>query len=85
MITHGIEIDCGREDAREKSNAELVRRYFDVVWNQGDLAAVDDFFGDEFTNSAIEAMMPGGGSSPAMSARRLTSATGRVRSRLRHG
>jgi predicted ester cyclase len=21
-----------------------------VVWNQGDLAAVDDFFGDEFTN-----------------------------------
>ena len=50
MITHGIEIDCGGEDAWEKSNAELVRRYFDVVWNQGDLAAVDDFFGENFTN-----------------------------------
>src|SRR3954453_17209877 len=34
----------------EKDNAELVRRYLDVVWNRGDLAAVDDIFGDEFTN-----------------------------------
>jgi len=31
-------------------NAELIRRYFDVVWNNGDLAAIDDFFGDEFSN-----------------------------------
>jgi predicted ester cyclase len=37
------------EDVGENGNAELVRRYFDMVWNQGDLAAVDDFFGDEFT------------------------------------
>jgi predicted ester cyclase len=34
----------------ERNNAELVRRHFEVIWNQGDLAAVDDFFGDEFTN-----------------------------------
>lgn len=34
----------------DANNAELVRRYFDVVWNHGELAAVDDFFGDEFTN-----------------------------------
>ncbi len=50
MITHSIEIDCGPEDASERNAGELVRRYFDVVWNHGDLAAVDDFFGDEFTN-----------------------------------
>lgn len=34
----------------EKNNAELVRRYFDKVWNCGDLQAVDEFFGDEFEN-----------------------------------
>ena len=34
----------------ERRNAELVRRHFEVIWNQGDVAAVDDFFGDEFTN-----------------------------------
>jgi predicted ester cyclase len=38
------------EDASEGKNAELVRRYFEVVWNRGDVAAVDEFFGDEFTN-----------------------------------
>jgi steroid delta-isomerase-like uncharacterized protein len=38
------------EDVGERDNAALVRRYLDVVWNQGDLAAVDDFFGEEFTN-----------------------------------
>lgn len=38
------------DDANERSNAELVRRHFDVVWNEGDLAAVEDFFGEEFTN-----------------------------------
>lgn len=34
----------------EKNNAELVRRYFDEVWNCGDLQAGDEFFGDEFEN-----------------------------------
>ncbi|MBV9197430.1 MAG: ester cyclase [Solirubrobacterales bacterium] len=38
------------ENATERHNAALVRRYFDVVWNHGDLAAIDNFFGDEFTN-----------------------------------
>lgn len=36
--------------ASEKDNASLVRRYFDEVWNRGNLAAVDDFFGDDFEN-----------------------------------
>ena len=38
------------EAVSEKNNAELVRRYFDDVWNHGNLAAVDEFFGDEFEN-----------------------------------
>jgi steroid delta-isomerase-like uncharacterized protein len=40
-MTHGVS---------EKDNAGLVRRYFDEVWNRGDPAAVDEFFGDEFEN-----------------------------------
>jgi predicted ester cyclase len=44
-------VDISRtESQREKDNAELVRRHFDVLWNQGGLAAVEDFFGDEFSN-----------------------------------
>jgi predicted ester cyclase len=34
----------------DQDNAALVRPYFDQVRNRGDLAAVDDFFGDEFEN-----------------------------------
>jgi len=34
----------------ERDNAEIVRRYFEQVWNRGELAAVQRFFGDEFTN-----------------------------------
>jgi len=34
----------------EQDNAALVRRYFDEVWNRGNLAAVDEFFGEEFEN-----------------------------------
>lgn len=37
-------------DLSRNHNAELVRRYLDAVWNHGDLAAVDEFFSDEFTN-----------------------------------
>jgi len=50
MITHTTGINRGPPKASARNNGELVRRYFDVVWNHGDLAAVDDFFGDEFTN-----------------------------------
>ena len=46
----GSMMDRRTESVSERENAVLVRRYLDVVWNQGDLAAVDDFFGDEFTN-----------------------------------
>lgn len=50
MIIHKREIDGATQGASERTNAELVRRYFDVVWNHGDLAAIDEFIGDEFTN-----------------------------------
>ena len=48
--THAGDGRARIDDVAEANNAELVRRYFDLVWNHGDLAAVDDFFGDEFTN-----------------------------------
>jgi hypothetical protein len=38
------------EGVSERDNAALVRRYPDAVWKHGDLAAIDDFFGGEFTN-----------------------------------
>jgi predicted ester cyclase len=38
------------QDITERTNAETVRRFFDQVWNRGDVAAVERFFGDEFTN-----------------------------------
>jgi steroid delta-isomerase-like uncharacterized protein len=34
----------------ERTNAEIVRHYFDQVWNCGDLTALERFLGDEFTN-----------------------------------
>jgi ketosteroid isomerase-like protein len=42
----------------EQDNAAIVRRFWDLVWNQGDLAAVDDLVDDEFTNFGIR--RPGG-------------------------
>ncbi|MBV9918186.1 MAG: ester cyclase [Solirubrobacterales bacterium] len=50
MITHNVKADPGPETTSEGNNAELVRRCFEVVWNQGDLDAVDDFFGEDFAN-----------------------------------
>jgi predicted ester cyclase len=38
------------QDVAERTNAEVVRGYFDLVWNRGDLAGVERFFGDEFAN-----------------------------------
>ena len=43
------------QEIAECTNAEIVRRYFDQVWDCGELAAVERFFGQEFTNSAAEA------------------------------
>jgi predicted ester cyclase len=34
----------------EQDNATVVRRYWDLVWNQGELSAVDELIDDEFTN-----------------------------------
>lgn len=37
----------------EQDNAAVVRRYWDLVWNQGELSAVDELIDDEFTNFGI--------------------------------
>jgi predicted ester cyclase len=37
----------------EQDNAAVVRRYWDLVWNKGELSAVDELVDDEFTNFGI--------------------------------
>jgi ketosteroid isomerase-like protein len=44
--------------AAEHDNAAIVRRFWDLVWNNGDLAAIDDLVDDDFTNFGIR--QPGG-------------------------
>jgi predicted ester cyclase len=39
--------------AAEFDNAAIVRRYWDVVWNRGDLSAIDDLVDDNFTNFGV--------------------------------
>jgi predicted ester cyclase len=42
----------------EHNNAAIVRRFWDLVWNQGELSAVDELLDDDFTNFGIR--RPGG-------------------------
>jgi len=42
----------------EPSNAEVVRRYWEEVWNRGELSAIDDLVDDNFTNFGVR--RPGG-------------------------
>jgi ketosteroid isomerase-like protein len=44
--------------ATEQDNAAIVRRFWELVWNQGELAAIDDLVDDDFTNFGIR--RPGG-------------------------
>lgn len=37
-------------DQGERDNADPVRRYFESVWNRGELDAIDSFIDDEFSN-----------------------------------
>lgn len=39
--------------ATESDSAAIVRRYWDVVWNRGDLSAIDDLVDDNFTNFGV--------------------------------
>jgi len=39
--------------AAEFDNAAIVRRYWDLVWNRGDLSAIDDLVDDNFTNFGV--------------------------------
>jgi ketosteroid isomerase-like protein len=44
--------------AAEQDNAAIVRRFWDLVWNHGELSAIDDLVDDDFTNFGIT--RPGG-------------------------
>ena len=39
--------------AIEQDNGAIVRRLWDVVWNRGELDAIDDLVDDDFTNFGI--------------------------------
>ena len=36
--------------AVEQDNGAIVRRFMDLVWNRGELSAIDDLVDDDFTN-----------------------------------
>jgi ketosteroid isomerase-like protein len=42
----------------EQDSAAVVRRFWDLVWNNGDLAAIEELVDDDFTNFGIR--RPGG-------------------------
>jgi ketosteroid isomerase-like protein len=44
--------------AAEQDNAAVVRRFWDQVWNKGELSAIDELVDDDFTNFGIR--RPGG-------------------------
>ena len=44
--------------AAEQDNAAVVRRFWDLVWNNGELPAIEELVDDDFTNFGIR--RPGG-------------------------
>ncbi len=44
--------------AAEQDNAAIVRRFWELVWNNGELTAIDELVDDDFTNFGIR--RPGG-------------------------
>ena len=44
--------------AAEQDNAAVVRRFWDLVWNNGELPAIEELVDDDFTNFGIQ--RPGG-------------------------
>ena len=44
--------------AAEQGNAAVVRRFWDLVWNNGELPAIEELVDDDFTNFGIR--RPGG-------------------------
>ena len=44
--------------AAEQDNAAVVRRFLDLVWNNGELSAIEELVDDDFTNFGIR--RPGG-------------------------
>ncbi len=39
--------------ALEQDNGAIVRRFMDLVWNGGELSAIDDLVDDDFTNFGV--------------------------------
>jgi len=39
--------------AVEQDNGAIVRRFLDLVWNRGELSAIEDLVDDEFTNFGV--------------------------------
>jgi ketosteroid isomerase-like protein len=39
--------------ATEQDNTTVVRRFWDLVWNKGDLPAIGELVDDDFTNFGI--------------------------------
>jgi hypothetical protein len=46
IVTGGT---AGLALAAEQDNAAVVRRYWDLVWNNGDLLAIEELVEDDFT------------------------------------
>jgi hypothetical protein len=44
--------------AAEQDNAAVVRRFWDLIWNNGELPAIEELVDDDFTNFCIR--RPGG-------------------------
>ena len=44
--------------AFEQDSSTIVRRFMDLVWNRGDLSAIDDLVDDNFINFGVR--QPGG-------------------------
>jgi ketosteroid isomerase-like protein len=44
--------------ATDQDNAAVVRRFWDLVWNKGELPAINELIDDDFTNFGIR--VPGG-------------------------
>jgi hypothetical protein len=42
----------------EHDNAAIVRRFWDLVWNKGELPAIDELVDDDFTNRGPAAVGP---------------------------
>jgi hypothetical protein len=69
--------------AAEQDNAAVVRRFWDLVWNNGELPAIEELVNDDFTNFGIRrpAATPRCGTSSQRGARRSPTCISRSKRR----